>query len=123
MMRLNFVLLLAVIASALYLVSVQYESRRLFADLDRATLESRRIETEHEQLELQRRQQGTVQRVQQLARDRLGMRVASPAITDYVNVAGMKAPADGRAGTQVPAPAAGASAPSASGRVSGGRLP
>lgn len=117
MMRLNFVLLLAVIASALYLVSVQYESRRLFADLDRATLESRRIETEHEQLELERRQQGTVQRVQQLARDRLGMRVASPAITDYVNVASIKAPAAAMV------PGATASAPSAAGRVSGGRMP
>ena len=29
-------LLLAVLASALHLVSVQYESRRLFAELDRA---------------------------------------------------------------------------------------
>jgi hypothetical protein len=36
MTRLNLVLLLAVLASALYLVHVQYESRRLFTDLDRA---------------------------------------------------------------------------------------
>lgn len=119
MMRLNIVLLLAVIASALYLVSVQYESRRLFADLDRATLEARRLETEHEQLELQQRRQGTVQRVQQLARDRLGMRVASPAITDYVSVARSKAqpPSQTRplSVTTAPLPEAG--------RSSGGRLP
>ena len=120
MMRLNIVLLLAVIASALYLVSVQYESRRLFADLDRATLEARRLETEHEQLELQQRRQGTVQRVQQLARDRLAMRVASPAITDYVSVARTTAPAASEAravsaATVAPLPAAG--------RSSGGRLP
>jgi hypothetical protein len=33
--------------SALYLVRVQYESRRLFTELDRATAEARRLDTEH----------------------------------------------------------------------------
>ena len=32
--RLNFVLLLAVLASALYLVQIQYESRRLYVELE-----------------------------------------------------------------------------------------
>ena len=36
MTRLNLVLLLAVIASSLYLVRTQYESRRLFTEIDRA---------------------------------------------------------------------------------------
>jgi cell division protein FtsL len=36
MIRLNLVLLLAVLASAFYLVHTQYESRRLYAALDRA---------------------------------------------------------------------------------------
>ena len=35
MTRLNLVLLLALLASSLYLVSVQYESRRLFSELDK----------------------------------------------------------------------------------------
>ncbi len=43
MTRLNLVLLLAVLASALYLVSVQYESRRLFSAIDRATAEAHKI--------------------------------------------------------------------------------
>ena len=85
MTRVNLVLLLAVLASALYLVSVQYESRRLFAEIDRAVLEARRIETEREQLELQKRQQATAQRVEKLAKERLDMRAATPAITDYVS--------------------------------------
>ena len=34
MTRLNVVLLLAVLASAIYLVHTQYESRRLFTELD-----------------------------------------------------------------------------------------
>jgi cell division protein FtsL len=85
MTRVNLVLLLAVLASALYLVSVQYESRRLFAEIDRAALESRRLEAEREQLELEKRQQATVQRVEKLAKERLDMRAATPAITDYVS--------------------------------------
>lgn len=85
MTRVNLVLLLAVLASALYLVSVQYESRRLFAEIDRAVLEARHIETEREQLELEKRQQATAQRVEKLAKERLDMRAATPAITDYVS--------------------------------------
>ena len=85
MMRVNLVLLLAVLASALYLVNVQYESRRLFTEIDRAGLEARRLESEREQLELEKRQQATVQRVEKLAKERLDMRAATPAITDYVS--------------------------------------
>jgi cell division protein FtsL len=85
MTRLNLVLLLAVLASALYLVHVQYESRRLFAEIDRAQLDARKLETEREQLELEKRQQATPQRVEKLAREKLHMRPATPAITHYVN--------------------------------------
>jgi len=85
MTRLNLVLLVAVLASALYLVNVQYESRRLFAENDRAQLEARKLETEREQLELEKRQQATPQRVEKLAREKLQMRTPTPAITHYVN--------------------------------------
>ena len=50
MSRLNLALLLAVLASAMYLVNVQYESRRLFSALDRAAAEARQLETEHDRL-------------------------------------------------------------------------
>jgi cell division protein FtsL len=85
MTRVNLVLLLAVLASALYLVSVQYDSRRLVAELEHAAQDARRIEVEREQLELEKRQQATVQRVEKLAKERLDMRAATPAITDYVS--------------------------------------
>lgn len=84
MIRLNLVLLLAVLASALYLVHTQYESRRLFTELDRAVAESRRLETEHQRLQVEKRAQATPLRVERLARDRLQMRTATPAITQYV---------------------------------------
>ena len=84
MTRLNLVLLLAVLASALYLVNVQYESRRLFTDLDKAISEAHKLEVEYERLQLEKRAQATPLRVEKLAKDQLQMRPASPAITHYV---------------------------------------
>lgn len=84
MIRLNLVLLLAVMASAVYLVSVQYESRRVFTELDKARSESRRLEAEYERLQVEKRGQATPARVEKLAREKLQMRQASPAITNYV---------------------------------------
>ena len=85
MIRLNLVLLLAVVASALYLVGVQFDSRRLTTQLDRAHTESRRIATEHERLQVEKRAQATPARVERIAREKLQMRQANPAITTYVS--------------------------------------
>ena len=84
MIRLNLVLLLAVVASALYLVHTQYESRLLYTALDRAVAQARQLETEHQRLQVEKRAQATPLRVEQLARDRLKMRAATPAISQYV---------------------------------------
>ena len=88
MTRLNLVLLLAVLASALYLVRTQYESRRLFAEIDRAENAARKLEIEHERLKAERRAQATPLRVEKLAKEQLKMRTASPAITQYVTLKG-----------------------------------
>ena len=88
MTRLNLLLLLAVLASALYLVSVQYESRRLFTEIDRANAEARRLEVESERLQVEKRAQATPLRVQKLAREQLQMHGATPAITQYVKLPG-----------------------------------
>ncbi len=85
MTRLNVLLLLAVMASAIYLVHTQYESRRLFTELDRATVEARRLETEHQRLQVEKRAQATPLRVEKIARAQLNMRTATPAITQYVS--------------------------------------
>ncbi|MGE0096726.1 MAG: cell division protein FtsL [Hydrogenophaga sp.] len=86
MIRLNLVLLVAVIASAFYLVHTQYESRRLYAALDRSQAQSRKLESEHEQLQVHKRAQATPARVQQLAARQLQMRPVTPGITQYVTV-------------------------------------
>lgn len=84
MTRLSVVLFAAVIFSALYLVRVQYDSRRLFTELDRAIAESRRLETERGRLEVEKRAEATSLRVEKLAKEKLAMRTVTPAITEYV---------------------------------------
>jgi cell division protein FtsL len=83
--RLNLVLLLAVLASALYLVRTQYESRRLYVELEKATAQNRKLEAENERLQVEKRAQATPLRVEKLAKDKLQMRTVTPAITQYVN--------------------------------------
>ena len=84
MTRLNLVLLLAVMASALYLVRTQYESRRLYVELEKATAQNRKLEAENERLQVEKRAQATPLRVEKLAKDKLQMRSVTPAITQYV---------------------------------------
>jgi cell division protein FtsL len=83
-MRLNLLLVLAVLAHALYLVHVQYESRRLYVGLERAGAQARKLEIEHERLQAEKRAQATPLRVERLAKEKLQMRTVTPAITQYV---------------------------------------
>ena len=87
MTRVNLFLLVALVISSVYLVRVSYESRRLFAQLDRAQSEARQLEIEHERLKAEMRSQATPLRVEKVARDRLAMRNATPAVTQYVTFA------------------------------------
>jgi len=84
MTRLNVVLLLVLLASSLYLVRVSYESRRLFAELDKAQNEERALDTDSERLKTELRSQATPLRVERTARERLAMRAATPSVTQYV---------------------------------------
>lgn len=83
-MRLNLVLLVALVASCLYLVKVSYDSRRLYSALDRARAESLRLASDHERLQSERQAQATPLRIERVAREKLAMRSASPAVTQYV---------------------------------------
>lgn len=84
MMRLNLVLLLGVVLSGLYLVNVQYESRRLYAELDRTKSQAHQLEAENERLQVEKRAQATSARVEKIAKAQLQMRAANPGITTYV---------------------------------------
>ena len=87
MNRTNVVLLVMLLASSLYLVRVSYDSRRLFAELDRAQTEERHLATEFERLKADKQSQATPLRVEKTAREKLAMRSATPAITHYVTYA------------------------------------
>ncbi len=92
MARLNLLLLIAVLASAIYLVHSQYLSRQLFTELHRIELETRRLELEQDRLQVEKRAQATPLRVEKLARDQLKMRTTTPAITQYVREDGTVLP-------------------------------
>ena len=93
MTRLNLVLLLAVLFSALYLVHTQYESRRLYVELEKTSTLSRQLEADKERLQVDKRAQATSLRVEQISRERLQMRTATPAITQYVTYKAVSAEA------------------------------
>ncbi len=86
MTRINLLLLVALLVSSVYLVRVSYESRRLFAALDKAQGEERALDNDGERLKTELRSQATPLRVERTARDRLGMRAATPAVTQYVEL-------------------------------------
>ena len=102
MTRVNILLLVALLVSSVYLVRVSYESRRLFAALDKAQSEERALDNDNERLKTELRSQATPLRVERTARDRLSMRTATPAVTQYV---------------ELPTAAAAASLPAAQGQT------
>ena len=97
MTRLNAILLLALLASSLFLVRVSHEARSLFAALDRAQGEERLLDSEHERLKAEKQAQATPLRVEKTARDKLAMRNATPAVTQYVVWSRAASAVEGRA--------------------------
>ena len=86
MSRFNVLLLLVLLGSSVYLVRVSYDARRLFTELDRARSEERLLDSEHERLKSEKQAQATPLRVEKTARDKLAMRTATPAVTQYVTL-------------------------------------
>ncbi|MFM2448906.1 MAG: hypothetical protein RIS44_1356 [Pseudomonadota bacterium] len=85
MTRFNVLLLLALIASSLYLVRVSYDARRHFTLLDKAKSEARQLDSDFERLKTEQQSQATPLRVEKTAREKLAMRSASPNVTHYVS--------------------------------------
>ena len=84
MTKFNVLLLAALLLSSVYLVRVSHESRRLFAALDKARSEERLLDSEFERLKSDKQSQATPLRVEKTAREKLAMRSATPAVTQYV---------------------------------------
>ena len=77
-------LLALLIGASLYQVKVSYDARRLFALLDRARAEQQALDIERKRLDAEAQAQATHLRVDKTAREKLGMRTATPAVTQYV---------------------------------------
>lgn len=98
-LRLNVILLIALVASAFLLVRQSHEGRQLFADLERAKSEGRRLEADLQRLRAEREGEATNLRVDQLAREKLQMRPITPALTLQTGSAA-SAPAGAASGVQ-----------------------
>jgi cell division protein FtsL len=81
--KLNFVLVAALIVSALVLVRTSYESRRVFTAIERAKADARQLDTEFKRLDAERQAQATSMRVERVARERLRMHSAAPGEMFY----------------------------------------
>ncbi len=84
MIRLNLTLVIATLITMLYIVGVQYESRRLFIEVERVRLNVRKLEFENAALQVEKRAQATPLRIEKLAKERLNMRSALPSVTQYI---------------------------------------
>jgi cell division protein FtsL len=82
---LNLALVVALLASGLLLVRSAYETRRLFSALERAQVEARQLEVEQQRMEAERLAQATPLRVERVAREKLQMRTANPAVTHWLH--------------------------------------
>lgn len=85
MIRINFMLLAALLATMLYIVKTQYESRKLFVAIEKATVDVRRLELTHSSLQVESRAQTTPLIIEKLAKEKLQMRSATPAVTQYIS--------------------------------------
>ena len=89
MTRMNFLLFGAVLATMLYVVKIQYESRQLFVAIEKATVLVRKLELEHASLQVENRAQATPLIIEKLAKEKLQMRTATPAVTQYTSDTGV----------------------------------
>ncbi|HEY4541699.1 MAG TPA: cell division protein FtsL [Noviherbaspirillum sp.] len=83
--RLNLFLTAALMACALLLVNAQYQSRRLFIELERANAAKRQLEVEWAQLQLDHSTLGKHARIEEHALRDLNMVRITPARTQYLS--------------------------------------
>jgi cell division protein FtsL len=73
MARLNLILLIAVLLSALAVVSSNHRARKLVTEFEREQERMRALEVEWGQLQLEQSTWAALARVEQIARNKLGM--------------------------------------------------
>ena len=78
MLRLNIVLLLAILVCSLSVVTSQHKARRLFQTLESEQERARQLEVEFGQLQLELSTWATSPRIEKIARETLKMRTPEP---------------------------------------------
>jgi len=91
MLRLNLVLLAAVTACALAMVTSQHQARKLYVELQKEQELAKQLEVEWGQLQLEASTWATHARVERLASRALGMRVPPASRVQVVPVAAPEA--------------------------------
>jgi cell division protein FtsL len=87
MARLNLLLVVALLFSCFWLIRTSYESRHLFIELEKAQSRDHELQNDRERLQNDKRGQARPLRVERLAREKLHMFNATPAVTHYVSQA------------------------------------
>jgi cell division protein FtsL len=85
MLRLNLLLLAALVACALSLVTSRHQARKLFVELERAQAMARSYETEYGQLELEQSTWAMPARTEKIAREQLKMQLPGPGRVEIIS--------------------------------------
>ena len=86
--RINIVLTAALVTCALLLVNAQYQSRRLFIELERAQAAAKQLDIEWAQLQLDQSTLAKHARIEANARRDLNMVPVTPGRTQYLTLGG-----------------------------------
>jgi cell division protein FtsL len=82
--KLNILLVTLLVTCGLALVNSQYRARNLFIDLEKLQQQSRQLDIDWAQLQLDQSTLGKNARIEQIARTELNMAPLSPARTQYL---------------------------------------
>jgi cell division protein FtsL len=85
MVRLNLLLLAALVACALSLVTSRHQERKLFVELERAQSLARGYEIEYGQLQLEQSTWAMPARVEKIAREQLKMQLPGPGRVQVID--------------------------------------
>ncbi len=86
MIRVNFILLLLVIACALGVITAQHQARKRFIDIESEQAAAKKIAEEWTQLQLEQSTWAAHKRVAGIATAQLGMRLPDPSTTTILTL-------------------------------------
>jgi cell division protein FtsL len=86
--KINLLLVTLLVTCALALVNSQYRARNLFIELEKLQQQSRQLDIDWAQLQLDQSTLGKNARIEEIARTELNMAPLSPARTQYLTEGG-----------------------------------